>query len=260
MQTRAAVVVDIGNTTTVVGLATGRRVTRVRRLMSRGQTRAQIATVVRAAAGGRAVAGTVLCSVVPALTGLWRDELTRFGGKDPLVVGPRLELGVRIDYPRPARIGPDRLANACAAVDRFGAPVIVADFGTALTFDVISTDRAYVGGVIAPGLPLMTDYLAERTALLPRVRLRRFRHGVGKSTAEAMCIGAKVGYRGIVREIFGHLRQTLGARDIPLCATGGYAAWALRDTDMPIALVPHLTLLGLGRIHELNSHCGDSAE
>jgi len=160
---------------------------------------------------------------------------------------------VRIRYPEPATIGPDRLANACAALHQYGAPAIVADFGTALTFDVISGDGAYVGGAIAPGLPLMTDYLHEKTALLPRIRVRGPYGPIGKSTVGAMRIGAKVGYRGIVREIVTYLRQGLASPDVKLCATGGFARWTLAGLDMPFVFDPDLTLHGLLRIYRLNS-------
>ena len=111
-----------------------------------------------------------------------------------------------IDYPRPETIGADRLANATAATALYGSPAVVVDFGTAVTFDVISADRKYIGGVIAPGLNAMTDYLHKRTALLPRVTLREPRRAVGRSTAEAMRSGAVYGYRGLVAEI---LRQVV---------------------------------------------------
>jgi type III pantothenate kinase len=117
---------------------------------------------------------------------------------------------------------------------------------------VVSADGAYVGGVIAPGLPLMSDYLAEKTALLPRIRLQGKCAGIGRSTRGAMRIGAKVGHRGMVREITGHLRKAPGMRSARLCATGGYAAWALEGLDIPFVLDPTLTLYGLGRIFEMN--------
>jgi len=173
---------------------------------------------------------------------------------EPLLVHHRLRLGVGVDYPKPSTIGADRLANACAACDLFGSPVIVADFGTAVTFDVIARGGTYVGGVIAPGLSMMTDYLAEKTALLPRVKLRGRCPGVGRSTAGAMRIGARVGYRGMVVEIVKHVKEAMGETDVALCATGGFARWALQGSDMPFHFRPDLTLYGLGRIYELNGY------
>ena len=200
----------------------------------------------------RRIKGSVLCSVVPSANRTWMRHLREASGSEPVAVSHKLRLGVRISYPAPATIGADRLANACGAVNRHGTPLIVADFGTALTFDIISSAGSYLGGVIAPGLPLMTDYLAEKTALLPRIQLRGPYGKIGKTTVEAMRIGAKVGYRGMVREIVGYLTTGLKLKRIKLCATGGYARWALDGIDMPFRFDPHLTLYGLGRLYELN--------
>lgn len=249
-----AVVVDIGNTSTAVGLVRGGKLVRTRHVRSVRRTRDGVLKVLRDVAGKRPVDGAVLCSVVPRLGRTWRAALRTVSSCDPLVVNHRLDLGVAIDYPKPASIGGDRLANACGAVSRYGAPAIVADFGTALTFDVISAERAYVGGVIAPGLPFMTDYLAEKAALLPHIRLHGRYGAVGKSTAGAMRLGAKVGYRGMVREIVTYLRSSLGLRGVKLCATGGYAEWALEGLEMSFTIDPELTLHGLTEIYERN--CG----
>ena len=160
------------------------------------------------------------------------------------------------DMPLPddfCTIGADRLANSAGAVARYGAPVIVADFGTGLNFDIVNAKKAYIGGVIAPGLPLMTDYLAERAALLPQIKLRGRIGVVGRSTAGAMRIGAKIGYRGMVREITNHLLQQPELRGATLCATGGFSEWALDGLDMPFHVDKDLTLFGLLKIWDHNS-------
>jgi len=248
------VVVDIGNTSTAVGLVRNGRLAGTRHVRSRRRSQDGVLKVVHDVAGKRPIDGTVLCSVVPRLGRTWRAALRKLSSADPLVVDHKLDLGVAIDYPKPTSIGGDRLANACGAVSRYGAPAIVADFGTALTFDVISAERAYVGGVIAPGLPFMTDYLAEKAALLPHIRLHGRYGAVGKSTAGAMRLGAKVGYRGMVREIVKYLESNLGLRKARLCATGGYAEWALEGLDIPFTVDPELTLHGLTEIYKRN--CG----
>src|SRR5205807_2201603 len=125
----------------------------------------------------------------------------QLGNIDCLELTPRTLRGIGIDYPRPGTIGPDRLANAVAARHRFGAPAVVVDFGTAVTFDVVNRAGNYAGGIIAPGLAAMTDYLHEKTALLPRIKIREVRQVVGKSTEHAMLVGAVHGYRGLVREL-----------------------------------------------------------
>lgn len=255
------IVVDIGNTSTGVALARDNRIGPVTRLPTRPNHRALIRQALARLIRRRPAAGSMLCSVAPAMNALWLTELRRVTGRAPLVLQYRLKLGIAIDYPRPATIGADRLANASAAAERYGPPVIVADFGTALTFDVVSAAGAYVGGVIAPGLPLMTDYLAERTALLPRLSLADEPLGrrplsrlgaIGRSTRAAMIIGARRGYLGMVREIIFSLQRELRNRRIRLCATGGYASWALAGSGLPIRIDPDLTLYGLNRIYWLN--------
>jgi type III pantothenate kinase len=153
--------------------------------------------------------------------------------------------GVGIDYPKPNSIGPDRLANAVAARARFGAPVVVVDFGTAVTFDVVDATGNYVGGVIAPGLAAMTDYLHDKTALLPKIKIREVKSAVGKSTEHAMLVGAVQGYRGLVRELIGELKRELRAKKLPVVATGGYAKLIAAKLPEISAVAPDLTLEGL---------------
>jgi type III pantothenate kinase len=161
-------------------------------------------------------------------------------------VSHKIALGVGIDYPRPETIGADRLANATAVVTLYGSPAVVVDFGTAVTFDVISRAGNYVGGVIAPGLNAMTDYLHRRTALLPRVKLREPRHAVGRSTAEAMRSGAVHGYRGLVAEILRQILKEIGSvRPAHLIATGGDAKLIAGRSRLFSTISPTLTLEGL---------------
>ncbi|MDX9867681.1 MAG: type III pantothenate kinase [Kiritimatiellia bacterium] len=244
-------VIDVGNTSTGIGLYDGGKISRVTHVKGGIVKHPEAcAEAVRKAARG-SVNGAVLGSVVPRVNPAWQRLVRRELGCGLLVVKAGLPMEVTVDYPAPETIGADRLADACGGVRRYGAPLIVADFGTALTFDIVTRDRRYVGGVITPGLPLMTDYLYERTALLPRVELEGPCPKLGRTTMQAMRIGAQVGYRGIVREIVDHLRQTL-ACDFRLVATGGYAGWALRDSGMEFVLDPELTLFGLGCIGERN--------
>ena len=245
-------VVDIGNTSTSVGIWKDGAVIRSRTLPSnrRGLShiREGLAKLLRKNTCDRAV----IASVVPQRNALWHDALERLYSVRPLMVSHRIPLGVGIDYPKPARIGADRLANAAGAVRLLGAPVVVADFGTALTFDIVNQKADYVGGIIAPGLPLMTDYLADRTALLPRVKVGAEPTSViGRSTEDAIRIGATVGYRGMIRELLKDICSELGGR-VKVCATGGHAQHATQGVGRRIEIVPDLTLYGLGHILDLN--------
>jgi type III pantothenate kinase len=161
---------------------------------------------------------------------------------------------VGIDYPKPDSIGPDRLANAVAARQRFGAPVIVVDFGTAVTFDVVNRAGNYAGGIIAPGLAAMTDYLHEKTALLPRINIREIKTVVGKSTEQAMLIGAVHGYRGLIRELVAELKRELKAKKLPVVATGGYAKLIAAKLPEISAVEPNLTLEGLRLTWRAHGH------
>ncbi len=249
---RTCLAVDVGNTSTALGLVSGRRVRDVRHIQGGIRDLRATRDAVDHLMRRGAIEGAVIASVVPKVTPLWQQLLRKFVAREALVVTHGLNLGVSVDYPKPETIGADRLANACGAAALYGCPVIVADFGTALTFDVVSVSGTYIGGVIAPGLPLMTEYLYQKTALLPLIELRGRCTKVGRSTVDAMQIGAQVGYRGIVREIVAHLTDRNRLPGVRLCATGGYARWALRGIDLPFAFAPNLTLFGLGRIFELN--------
>lgn len=195
--------------------------------------------------------GTLLCSVVPEKARLLRDFLAARGPVHALTC--ESDTGLTIDYPHPAQIGADRLANAIGVAARYGAPAIVIDFGTAVTFDVVAAGPAYCGGVIAPGLGAMQDYLGKRTALLPKIELEEPRAAIGKSTVEAMQAGAVFGYRGLVREILARLRQEM-AGDPVIVATGGDAALIARGLPEIRHVDPDLTLEGLRLAAVRNIH------
>lgn len=236
---------DIGNTHTHVGLATARRVTRCWDMPTEHWFDARAERALKARLKGARVDGAVLCSVVPRAVQPAGAVLKRWMATAPFILDASTIPGLGIDYPRPHTIGPDRLANALAAKVRYGAPVVVVDFGTAVTFDVVSRRGEYVGGIIAPGLAAMTDYLHEKTALLPRIRIRDSRAVIGKNTEQAMRIGAVHGYRGLVRELVGQLKTELRCRRLPVVATGGYARLMASGLGEITAVDPKLTLEGL---------------
>jgi type III pantothenate kinase len=203
------------------------------------------AALVKYFVGAAKLEGAALCSVVPRATPLVRKTLRTIWKLETLELNPKTIRGVGIDYPKPGSIGPDRLANAVAARSRFGAPVVVVDFGTAVTFDVVDARGNYVGGIIAPGLAAMTDYLHEKTALLPKIKIREIRSAIGKSTEHAMLVGAVQGYRGLVRELIGELKRELKTKRLPVVATGGYAKLIAAKLPEISAVAPDLTLEGL---------------
>ncbi|HKI72404.1 MAG TPA: type III pantothenate kinase [Verrucomicrobiae bacterium] len=162
--------IDIGNTHTHLGLANQKRVVKQANIPTAHWFGDTAAKLTKRFVGGAGVDGAALCSVVPRATPRVRRAVKRLWNISPVELTPRTVRGAGINYPRPDTIGPDRLANAVAVKHHFGAPAVVVDFGTAVTFDVVDRRGNYVGGIIAPGLAAMTDYLHEKTALLPKIR------------------------------------------------------------------------------------------
>lgn len=245
---------DIGNTHTHLGLATDARVLKQMNIPTRQWFGGNAPALVKKFVGAKKIDGAVLCSVVPRATPLVRQAVRRFWKLDTLELNAQTTRGVGIDYPKPQTIGADRLANSVAAVKRFGAPVVVVDFGTAVTFDVVNGRGNYVGGIIAPGLAAMTDYLHEKTALLPRIKITEPKNVVGKSTEQAMLAGAVYGYRGLVRELISELKRELKAKRLPVVATGGYAKLMAADLPEISAVEPNLTLEGLRLVWKAAVH------
>ena len=233
---------NINNTNTSFALATPSRIVRV--------VKQPTATLRGIPFVKRPIRHIVFASVVPAAT---RRMLAQLPVK-PFVVTGTADLGIGVRYPHKRQIGADRLANAVAAVHLYGAPAIVVDFGTAVTFDIVNARREYIGGVIAPGLSAVTDYLYQRTALLPRIRVVEPRSVVGKSTVAAMRVGAIIGYRGLVKEILAALRREPGMAHAIIVATGGYAHLIAQKIPGIRHVNPLLTLEGLRFIYRHQCH------
>lgn len=237
--------IDNSNTRTKLALGDARQL---------GSWRAQLPTAeitpesVAALIEDLDISGVLLCSVVPEKARILRTACAQAPVHE---LSATSILGIGVDYPNPQQIGADRLANAVAVHAMFGAPAIVIDFGTAVTFDVVSAAPAYLGGVIAPGLAAMNDYLARRTALLPNIELAEPRQAIGKSTEEAMRAGAVFGYRGLVREILAQLRAEIGTKPA-IVATGGDAQLIARGLPEIMAVAPELTLEGIRLCAALN--------
>jgi len=250
---------DIGNTHTHLGLANRKRVIKQVNIPTSSWFDGGAEKLVAKFAGLAALEGAALCSVVPRATPLVCRMSKRRWSLDCFKLTPKTLRGVGIDYPKPDTIGPDRLANAVAVAHHFGAPSVVVDFGTAVTFDVVDHARNYVGGIIAPGLAAMTGYLHEKTALLPRIKIREEKAVIGKNTEQAMLIGAVHGYRGLIRELIGELKRDLRAERLPVVATGGYARLIAAKLPEITAVDPLLTLEGLRLIWEDN-HAGQAGK
>ncbi len=240
--------IDIGNTHTHAAVANSERIVAHAQFdsesLSLGQAERPLAKLLCLAKADR-LAGAVFCSVVPRLNAPLKRLLRACWQCAAWQLTPRTVTGIAIDYPKPATIGADRLANAIAAHAQFGAPVVVVDFGTAVTFDVVDAAANYTGGIIAPGLSAMTDYLHEKTALLPRIKIAEPESVVGKDTCSAMLSGAVHGYRGLIAELLRQLKRELGAGRLPVVATGGCAELIAARLRAVQRVEPLLTLNGL---------------
>jgi type III pantothenate kinase len=240
------VLIDISNSFTKLAFASSRKISRPFRVATERFDRRYL----RRKIGRRRIELFVISSVVPEKN----REVEQATGQSRVVwVNARAPLGVGVRYPSPRTIGADRLANAAAVAAIYGVPAIVVDFGTAVTFDIVSAKRDYIGGVIAPGLEAMTNFLYQRTALLPKLSLREPRRAVGRSTMEAMRAGAVFGYRGLVREILHQIRrEQFPGAPVHVVATGGYAQLIAQRLGEIDRVDPNLTLKGLQIIGRLS--------
>jgi len=239
--------IDVSNSYAKLAFASRKRVSNPVRL----PTAELSSNVVTEFLRRRRVKKLVVSSVVP----MKNSAISRAarGKAAVLWVDWRRNLGIAIDYPKPQSIGADRLANAAAVAELYGCPAIVVDFGTAVTFDVVSQECRYIGGVIAPGLEAMADFFYQRTALLPKISLKEPQHAVGKSTVEAMRSGAVFGYCGLVREILARIKaEQFSRKKVAVVATGGYARLIVSQVPEVGVVHPHLTLEGLRIVGNLN--------
>ena len=239
--------IDVSNSYAKIAFASKQRVSKPAQISTAKLSSGMVAEFL----GRRQVKKLVVSSVVPTKNSAISKAAQNKA--QVLWLDWKLKLGVAIDYPKPDSIGADRLANAAAVASLFGWPAIVVDFGTAATFDVVSEQGSYIGGAIAPGLEAMTNYLYQRTALLPRLSLREPHRAVGKSTGEAMRSGAIFGYRGLVREILARIKaEQFSRKTVAIVATGGYARLIASQVPEIAVIHPHLTLEGLRIVGNLN--------
>jgi len=189
---------------------------------------------------------------VPQLAREYESFAERWAGTGLLVLGPGVATGVPIRYDDPREVGPDRIANAVAVLDRHGAPAVVVDFGTSTNFDVVSAAREYVGGVLAPGIEVSMDALFARAARLQKVPFAVPERVIGKTTTAALQSGLVYGFAGQVDAIVARIREELGAADAPAIATGGLADLIAPHSQTISKIDPQLTLQGLRLVWERN--------
>ena len=252
--------VDVGNTQTHVGLFDGEELVADWRFhTARTATADEVALVLNALLQMRGltlrddVDAAMISCVVPALSQEYDQMRSRYLDGRGALVGPTLKTGMPIRIDNPRELGADRLANAVAAYEKVGGACIAVDFGTAVNYDVVSTEGEYLGGVIAPGIEISIEALSQRAAALPRVRLDAPRAAIGRGTLEAIQSGVVFGYAGQVDGIVARLREELD-EEATAIATGGFASGIVPHCDQVDEIDDLLTLRGLQLIWQRNRH------
>ena len=249
--------VDVGNTQTVFGLFDGERLVEHWRVATEDERTAdELAALLGRLLELRelafdAVSGVCLSSTVPGLLRAYEELAKRHVDAPLLVLGPGIKTGIPVLYDDPREVGPDRIANAVAARERYGAPCIVVDFGTSTNFDAVSEEGEYVGGVLAPGIEISMDALFARAARLQKVDFTEPPAVIGKTTTSALQSGLVYGFAGQVDGIVGRMRAELGDT-APVVATGGLAELIAPHSETIGRVDPLLTLEGLRLIWTLN--------
>jgi len=249
--------IDIGNTTVSLGLFAGGKLLKSWRIKTDREKTADEHGVLFTGLfrnGGydvSAVEGAIISSVVPPLTPVIEDMMLRTFGVRPLIVGQGLKTGMPILYENPHEVGADRIAGAVGAYERYGGPVIVVDFGTATTFDVVSAQGEYLGGAIAPGIQIAAEALYLKTARLPRIEIKKPPRVIGKTTVSSMQSGLYYGYTGLVTRMIEEIRREIGEESRAV-ATGGFGLPMVAEVKSIETYDPDLLLEGLRILYDRN--------
>lgn len=242
--------IDIGNTNITFGIFSAggkiRRLIKTFDIPTKEYSRTKIACRMKSG-----IEEIIICSVVPRVTKILENDLQKISGVKPLVLGRDMAVPIKNLYRKPGEVGQDRLVNAYAGVALYGAPLIIIDFGTAITFDIISAKKEYLGGLILPGLQMSLDALSERTALLPKVKIHTPRSFMGRDTVSSMNNGIVYGFSNLVDGLITKLREEFFKRNnVLVIATGGNSGFICAHSRLITEMDTGLTLKGV----EIISH------
>lgn len=198
------------------------------------------------------IAGVIIASVVPNIMHSLSNAIVRYLKKQPLVVGPGTKTGIKIDTPNPREIGADRVVDAVAAYEKYGGPVLVLDFGTATTYDLVTEDGRFTAGITAPGIRISAKALWEDTARLPEVEIRKPKSILAQETITSMQAGLVYGQIGQTEYIIKQVKKETGYDDLKVVATGGLGTIIAKETDAIQVYDRYLTLEGLRLLYMRN--------